>query len=423
MAPYTNEDVDKFKTPGIPQRPGEAVIQPAPTLPLMQRTRNNFNAAKRPPLLTGIGDFAKDVGEGMVAPFIDNRTAQAREAKTPPRGTAEAMTPPTAKNYQPDMTLTLPAHDTGTSPGPNGASGMPATAPALPASKAIVSVGKYGEPMMTNQDGFKPVAPGAKPVTLRPAATDTLPSPNPINPGDVTLKRDEGDYNPYTGQKTSLRSMEGTGTVPGGQVIAPTMDAETQKLVEARKAEGSAALDSYNRALDEANIMEGAHGPAQAARARAQIQTLRDQQMKAFTEKYGLDLKNLEFQATLPKIQAEAALAKSQAGYYGRGGPAGATGKFNAREQQWLDISKNLMHQLITPDIYNPRTPEQENEIRDQIKNAHDELDKLAQEKQAKQPAAAKPSRVDFIAKAKQANPGYSDAEIAAEYDKRYGGK
>ena len=410
MAPYTNEDVDRFNTPGSTIPPKEQWLkppkpdfsQPKPTAPARPAAPGPGRTVAGTSTLTGKptrdtiypGQNWHDQAVPLTIP----------KGKTP-AGEASAAEQPGAVPYA--------------GPWPEPEIGPVTPIETLP---AILSRGKYGEPVMTNQDGFKPVAPGAKPVTLRPAATDTLPSPNPINPGDVTLRRDEGDYNPYTGQKTSLRSMEGTGTVPGGQVIAPTMDAETQKLVEARKAEGSAALDSYNRALDEANALEGAHGPQQAARARAQIQTLRDQQMKAFADKYGLNLKNLEFQATLPKLQAEAALANAHAGYYNAGGPGGsAANKPNSSEQQLLDMSKGIAHQLTDPVMSESLTDEQREKLQSQFNNIHEMLGQI---NSAKKPtAAAKPARADFIAKAKQANPGYSDAEIAAEYDKRYGGK
>jgi len=411
MAPYTNDDVDKLTTPGSDIPPKEQWLKPP---------KPDFSAPRKP-----TPPKPAEPGSGVTVTGTSTLTGKpTRDTIYPGQSWHDQAVPLPLPDVMPAGAAAAaeqPAVESPyTGPWPEPERGPVTPVETLP---AILSRGKYGEPVMTNQAGAKPVAPGVQPVTLRPAHTDTLPSPNPVNPGDVTLKRDEGDYNPYTGEKTSLKSMEGTGTLPGGQVITPTMDAETQKLVDARKAEGSAALDSYNHSLDEQNILEGAHGPAQANRARAQIQALRSAQMRAFADKYGLNLKTLEFQATLPKLAAEADLARAHAGYFNAGGPAGAAvaNRPNSSEQQLLDMSKGIAHQLTDPIMSESLTDEQREKLQSQFNNIHEMLGQI---NSAKKPtAAAKPARADFIAKAKQANPGYSDAEIAAEYDKRYGGK
>ncbi len=291
--------------------------------------------------------------------------------------------------------------------------------PTTPGGDYVISRGSTGEPLLTNQPGaeswngfrqpIKPLRPAQMNV-IPEAATDTLPA-------NTLLSYDEGDYNPATGKRTSLRSMEGT----GGQVIQPIMDAETQKLVDARKAQTLPALNSLNQTLDEANLMEGAHGTHAGRQAQAILANRREKAMKAFSDKWGVDLKAMELQATLPKLQAEADYYKARANQ--ENALALRQGKATTQEAQLLDMSKAIAHQL-TSDV--TLDDKQRTELQQQWNNIHEMLGSLAKEQQPKptQVPTAKPSWDEFFkaARAKESNRQFSDDQLKAYYQKNYGG-
>lgn len=198
----------------------------------------------------------------------------------------------------------------------NGA--YPSPAPEFSkSSNYVIARGTNGEPLLTNAPDAQaatlfPLKPGDP---LRPSRMQITPlETGETLPRGVQLNYREGDYDALTGNRKSLRSLEGTGTGEGGgQVIQPVLDAETQKLVDARKAQTLPALNSLNQTLGEANLMESAHGPQQARQAQALIAAQRERQMEAFSKKWGVDLKAMELQATLPKLAAESEYYKAHA--------------------------------------------------------------------------------------------------------------
>jgi len=344
-----------------------------------------------------------------------------------PRGTGVT---PTAN--KPGMTAHAATLDT---PDPTdvegfkmGAAGVPGEGAVLPSSTGVIARGEKGEPLFTNQPGAEPWRGFRRPIApLRPAQMSVLPDAgSSTRAASKQLNYDEGDFIPATGQRTSLRSMEGTG---GGQVIQGQMDPETAALVAARQAAVLPAQESYLRTLDESNLMEGAHGPAQARRMQALIADRRNKAFQAYKDKWGYDLKAAELQATLPKLQAETESLKAQSRKYDAEAAAQPFRAKNMRSQTLHDMIVKYTDAMTKPDITldEEQNAKRTEDLRAQVDNLWQLLEMEESKGRGGQSAqaanAAKPTREQFIAKAKQSNPGYTDDEIAAEYEKRYGGK
>jgi hypothetical protein len=123
------------------------------------------------------------------------------------------------------------------------------------------------------------------------------------------------------------------GNAGGGNVAQFRMSAADQAAAEKRRSEGSTALDSYNRTLDEANLREGIHGADQARRIALQKQM--------FLQKYGLEQANInlrtaELAQRMPLLQAQTAEARAKADAY--------SGK--------NEFSKDAMNQKFKETVY-----------------------------------------------------------------------
>ncbi len=106
---------------------------------------------------------------------------------------------------------------------------------------------------------------GTGPVATLPGRVVKLPDgTTQINPQNDSL-----------GAQMVRQGMGETGGgVPGGNVSVFQMSPEQQAEVVKRKAEGSAALTSYDNALTRANITEGARGPREVRRAAGLIASM-----------------------------------------------------------------------------------------------------------------------------------------------------
>jgi hypothetical protein len=160
--------------------------------------------------------------------------------------------------------------------------------------------------------------------------------------------------------------IEETGAVPGGNVSGGTpvpadYTSEMQaRDVQARRDSAVPAMTSYTQALDQRNTEQGIHG-AEMAR-----------QIKAYRDKYGIDLKpkelelkQQEFAQKAPLVAAETAAHLANAGKSGAearkaDAEASATpGKAkNFLAQLHMKTADKLMDELVNPLTEEPRKAE-----------------------------------------------------------------
>jgi len=163
--------------------------------------------------------------------------------------------------------------------------------------------------------------------------------------------------------------------------------------------------------------------------------------LKAYLDKYGIDLKKMEFEAGLSKLAAE--VKYSEAGVTERNANAkrlDAESKAIAAGQKYtggaaskseVDAALRETIKAAIPAMLKPKDAlESDEEYTARVSNARQMAQSAEQHlmereqartKKQPQPTTSKPSRNAFIAAARQANPGYSDAEIILEYNRRYG--
>ena len=153
-----------------------------------------------------------------------------------------------------------------------------------------ITTGAAVPPKETAVPAGKPVGSTGPVLTEKPAVTAATSSINMqiVGPGSIEPNRfvqipgGGMQINPYApGIVNEARragaGIEQTGPVAGGNVSQFVQSSAQQSEVAARREEGSAALDQLNATLNKANLMEGAHGPREAARAMksiAQIEAL-----------------------------------------------------------------------------------------------------------------------------------------------------
>jgi hypothetical protein len=209
-----------------------------------------------------------------------------------PLSIPEVADPLQPKPYQPDMSLSLPAH---------GPEATTAPAAALPSGMSVD---------VTGGTNFKPYDPND---TKRPLAGSVVGKNSALPPiaGTGFKKMGDGTLELYNqrGERT-LADMAGTGP-QGGSVSQVTMSPEQQKEVDGRRAEAIPAMENYTKALDQRNAEAGIHGADMA------------RQINMFRDKYGIDLRGKEFQLkqaellqNAPKVAAEAEQARAHAEYY-----------------------------------------------------------------------------------------------------------
>ena len=123
---------------------------------------------------------------------------------------------------------------------------------------------------------FRVVGPGTiEPSRFVPLAGGGMQINNEA-PGVVNYARRQGI------------GIEGAGTVPGGNVSQYSVS--DPAAVAKRQEEGRIAIDQLNTALDRQNIMEGAHGPLEAARAQERIARIDAVRTKGQAEKQNASL-------------------------------------------------------------------------------------------------------------------------------------
>jgi hypothetical protein len=95
--------------------------------------------------------------------------------------------------------------------------------------------------------------------------------------------------------------MAAAGRSDRGFVGETSLDPETAKIAEERKQAGREAMDSYSQALDERNMMEGAHGKKQAWLAHQRIAAMRAAKSNEMKAKYGIDIDSMMKRSTLDR--------------------------------------------------------------------------------------------------------------------------
>ena len=161
--------------------------------------------------------------------------------------------------------------------------------------------------MSYNSDG-EPIVPAEGPSTF------TRPTPGSLRYGESgvsALPRGMTDlvHDPESDLiKASRRgTAAGTAALPKEDRVSQfEMSPEQQAEVEARRAGGREAMDSYGRTLDDKMTMERAHGTQEGQRAS---QIAHQRNLDYLTRKYNLNLQNI----TAEHMKAQAGLWNAQA--------------------------------------------------------------------------------------------------------------
>jgi hypothetical protein len=103
--------------------------------------------------------------------------------------------------------------------------------------------------------------------------------------------------------RNELMAAANRGDGDGGFVGGVSLDPETAKIAEARRAAGSAAREDYTDYMTEQNMLEGAHGKKQAWLAQQRISAMRAAKSNEIKAKYGIDIDSMMKRSTLDRNQ------------------------------------------------------------------------------------------------------------------------
>lgn len=275
--PITEETKRKRLSIGVP------IVQPATSRLYLQPAHGlDYVSPQTLPQAPGIGYIpapAQEVTRGMGIADVSSK----------PQGSGDlplGFTRDAAGTLRPSGQSTLAGTIIPAAPVP-----VTSPAPVEQASPAGKPVGPVGATLTETQVPsaaqsrmeFSVVGPGTiEPNRFVPRPDGGLQI-NPEAPGLVNYARRAGI------------GIEGTGPVPGGSFSQYSVS--DPAAVEKRREEGRVAIDQLNTTLDRANILEGAHGPEEAARAQARIAGI-----DAVRSKGQADQKNTELELAKAKV-------------------------------------------------------------------------------------------------------------------------